>query len=64
LKVRIKSTLNQEDNLEGDLLIALDFRNHGGHNVKSYKFVHKRLPEIFQRIINTLFLSCEMFLHS
>lgn len=58
----IKSILGQAGTLEGDLLIALGFRNHGGHNVESYEFVHKQLPEIFQRIINTLFLSCEVFL--
>ena len=48
--------------LERDLLIAYGFRNHGGHNVHSYSFVHERLSAIFQRIMNVLFLSCEEFL--
>lgn len=54
------STLPAE--LERDLLMAYGFRNHGGHNVHSYNFVHQRLPEIFQRIINILFLTCEELL--
>lgn len=48
--------------LECDLLMAYGFRNHGGHNVHSYNFVYQRLPEIFQRIINVLFLTCEELL--
>ncbi len=48
--------------LERDLLLAYGFRNLGGHNVHSYSFVYERLPAIFQRVMNVLFLSCEELL--
>lgn len=48
--------------LERDLLLAYGFRNHAGHNVRSYDVAYQRLPEILQRIMNVLFLSCEELL--
>jgi hypothetical protein len=48
--------------LQRDLLLTYGFRNHGGHNVHSFDVVYQRLPEIFQQIMNILFLTCEELL--
>ncbi len=47
--------------LETDILLSFGFRNLGAHTILTNRFIVENFKELFQRIINSIFLAIEIY---
>jgi len=44
---------------ETDIALAYGFRNMAAHNIKAHPLLLSRMPEVYQRVMNVLFMILE-----